>query len=118
MTFQRDAHLLVRLDLENGANVVNVLQRNEIRVAVKLVVRRKKILERSMLAVRGIAVAGTVGVFEAKPRCAEGLGDGVAALHNRRVSFVIEPRGRRAGASIAEISKLTHQIERVIPRAK
>src|ERR1022692_2834881 len=63
VAFERNTHARRGLELENAANVLNVLQRDKIHVTVKLVVGRKQVVERSMRAVPGIAVAGRISEF-------------------------------------------------------
>src|ERR1051325_9192122 len=55
--FQRQAHARMRFELIDRADIVNVLQGNEIHVAIELVVAGIQVIERLMLTVVWIAVA-------------------------------------------------------------
>src|SRR5258706_6254484 len=98
---------------------MNILQRNQIHVAVKLMVRGKEVLEGLMLVVVWIAVAGGMVVFEADARFPGRLCPRIAAEGRNRISPMFEARiSQRGRGCIIEMPELSHQLERVIPASQ
>src|SRR5262245_51850140 len=62
VSLDRHAQSRMRFQLKDASHVMDVLERNEIHVAVKFVVGGEQIFKRLMFPVRRIAVAGTVSV--------------------------------------------------------
>src|SRR5205823_4779809 len=92
-------------DLKNAAEVVDVLEREKIHVAVKFVICREQVFESLVLVVFGIAVAGSVVIFESESRGAAQVGESVAALQCNHESVLLQAR-RSDAACVHEISKL------------
>src|ERR1041384_7865187 len=73
VSLDRHAHAWMRLELEDAAHIVDVLQADEIHVAVKLVVGREQVFKSLVRVVGRIAVAGSGAIL---PRQARGGGRG------------------------------------------
>src|SRR5206468_1839223 len=133
VTFNRKTDSRMRLQLKNGAHVLQILQRGKIHVAIKFMVRGKQILKRLMLAIRRIIPGPAAAWPRRQQKCnppapppykpdapaAEppGLyGGGAGGLHF--ISPMLQPRSRRAAQpAILEISELIGGFQRVIPIA-
>ena len=90
---------------------MDVLQRKKIHVAIEFVICGKKIFEGFMFAIVWIAIAGAVGIFEAKARFRPDVTNVYPALKDDHVRFLIEAFGRCAGAEVAEIAKLIRRLQ-------
>src|SRR5262249_2467902 len=66
MTFDGYGDSRVRFELKDASEVLNVLQRNEIHVAMEFVIRGKQYVERPVLSVVRIAVSGRISEFGAQ----------------------------------------------------
>src|SRR2546430_16248335 len=108
----------MRLKLEDAANVMKILKRNEIHVAIELVISGEQILERLMFIVARIAVSRAIAVLERDSRCTPGVREGVTSLGNKHPSFVVQTRGVGTQAQITKVPQLTGGLEEVIPVTK
>src|SRR5262249_26995112 len=106
VSLERHTELLVRLQLKNRACVMDVLQRNEIHVAIELMVRGKEIIERLMLAVAWVAISRGIGVFKSQARRSPYVCEGIATLQNGHICFVVQPLGVCTEAQVLEIAPL------------
>src|SRR5687767_11298393 len=91
----------MRHQLETDRWIVNVLPGEEIHVAIKLVVGRKKIEERIVLGIGGIAVTGPDAIFQTDSRFPFRFFPGVTQPCHQSERLMIErfPRGIRVGRS-------------------
>src|SRR6185503_11278010 len=110
MAFESQADLSMGFELQDGSHVMQVLEREEIRVAVEFMVGREQVFEGFVFIIGGIAIAGAMGVFEAEAGRAPNFREGVAALSDQRVGLVIDPLGGSAGACVAKVSQLPDEI--------
>src|SRR5579883_709054 len=83
MPFQGDTKPGKGSQLEDSPNIVNILQRQEIHVAIEFVIRWKQIIKGSVSAVSRVAVTGGIVILQAKPWLGWGIDERVAALNNR-----------------------------------
>src|SRR6185436_6625375 len=71
-------------------DVMDVLQRKEIHVAVELVVRGEQIFERLVFVIARVAIAGAEIVFDTKTRCERRIGKRVADAGENGVGEMFE----------------------------
>src|ERR1043166_1951954 len=80
MSFDGQAQPGMRFDLKDGAHVMDVLEREEIHVAVELVVGREQVVESLMPAVAGVAITSGEIVFQSQARFAPEIRKRVTTL--------------------------------------
>ena len=79
---------------------------------------RKQVFKSFVGAVRGIAVAGRVRIFETEARRGPRIGQGVAALDHCHETLVVETLRCRTEPTVAKVAKLARRFDRVIPMAE
>src|SRR5882762_9767869 len=90
VAFESEAHSRVRFELKNSADIMDILQRDEIHVAIKFVIRREEIIERLVFAVARVFVTRTMRVFHAKAWLGPGPCESVACLRDDHIGLVIQ----------------------------
>ena len=91
------------------------MQRNKIHITIKFVIGGEKVVERLVLVVVGIVVAGGIIVFQTDPRGPERAGPGVTAGDVRGERLLIEAD---AHGRFLETSELPGDFRLVVPTAE
>src|SRR5262245_9976505 len=73
-----------RVEACNNSDVVNVLERNEIRIPIELVVGREQVLKGVMGSIGGIIISASVTIFEGDTRSRGNVGELIPDICSER----------------------------------